>query len=31
MIGRRICSDCGKDVEALTVHEHVQVHKELGI
>lgn len=26
-----ICSDCNKDIDAMTLHEHVQLHRKLGI
>lgn len=31
MTQNHICSDCHKDIDSMTLHEHVQLHKELGI
>lgn len=29
--GRRLCDDCRADVEAITVHEHVEIHRKMKI
>lgn len=30
-MGARTCIDCGKDVESMSVHSHVLIHRKLGI